>query len=290
MNVARCNCKTARSLRFQWSLIDGRRVLEPEPAHAAPDAACRCGLYSLRSPRQGWYQTSTSNATQQVVGAVASWGHIQVHAAGIRAEYACIVAIAYPNATSPDTLAALQRIAEHYRVELVPLIELEKTASNHGRPLPASLHEASTPAPNRQPTAPAVTDAVIDAAPDAFLPGLQPSISPRSASSKPKARPPLSTTAKTSGVYALAALLGVASLAIGLLSLLHPIVIPWAPALAHISELPPVAAGSLLIVPVILIGWAIWRAGWNLELDLEAWRQWRRRHASKLLAQRKNDA
>lgn len=272
VNVARCNCKTANSLRFQWSLIDGRRILEPAPAHAAPDAACRCGLYSLRSPPQH----AGPGATHQIVGAVASWGHIQVHATGIRAEYSCIVTLAYPNPTPPDVLAALQGVAERYRVELVPLTDLEQAASKYGSPLPASTHEISTDPPEGEPAVPAD----IDAGRDAPLRCPQPSNPPHSASQRPAGHPP---KAKKIGLYAFLAILGAASLAIGLLVLLHPVVMPWAPALAHTSELPSVTGTGLLVVPVVLIGWVIWQACWNLELDIEAWRQWRRHHIAKLL-------
>src|SRR5207244_11569045 len=48
INTARCNCEGGESLRFTWSVLDGRRVLEPAPMHDAPAASCHCGLYAWR--------------------------------------------------------------------------------------------------------------------------------------------------------------------------------------------------------------------------------------------------
>ena len=134
VNTARCNCRTSSSLRFEWSWHEGRRVLEPAPEHDAPGDHCVCGLYSLRHPRKAWFDTPAWSASRHVVGAVASWGHIQVHNAGFRAEHACIVTLAYHPDTPPDGLQALERIAARYRVELVPLAELSRQPAATGAP------------------------------------------------------------------------------------------------------------------------------------------------------------
>ena len=47
----------------------------------------------------------------------------------------------------------------------------------------------------------------------------------------------------------------------------------WAFGEAHRSDAPPVWGVGLLVLPVVLLGLAIW----TLELDLEAWRERRRR-------------
>jgi hypothetical protein len=74
INMARCNCRTPDSLRFEWSWLEGQRVLEPAPAHKAPNSTCRCGLYSWRRPRKRWFDAPVWKASHMVVGAVASWG------------------------------------------------------------------------------------------------------------------------------------------------------------------------------------------------------------------------
>jgi hypothetical protein len=139
VNTARCNCGKWDSLQFDWSWYEGRRLLEPAPEHTAPDTSCVCGLYSWRRPSKHWYGEPPPRATSEVVGAVASWGRLQVHVDGFRAEHACVVTLAHHPDTHTDELTALERIAAHYRVELVPLSELEEAASKHGTPLPDTL-------------------------------------------------------------------------------------------------------------------------------------------------------
>jgi hypothetical protein len=174
INTARCNCKNPhrQTLRFEWSWHNGRRVLEPAPEHPAPDAGCVCGLYSWRRPSKRWPIEPRWETSREVVGAVASWGHLQVHADGFRAEHACVVTLAYHPDTTSDALPALRRIAARYRVELVPLTELEEAASVHGTPLPDTLcppTETPHPAPP-PPTEPEfVPESGPSPAPDATI-------------------------------------------------------------------------------------------------------------------------
>ncbi len=139
VNEARCKPGSWPSLRFEWSLHHGRRVLEPVPEHRAPDPDCECGLYSLRYPPARWQDDPRYGAPPHVIGAVASWGLIQVHPTGFRAEYACVVSLAYHPGADPEKRAALERIAHRYRADLVPVAELERAASRHGTPLPDTL-------------------------------------------------------------------------------------------------------------------------------------------------------
>jgi hypothetical protein len=151
VNTARCACPVHDSLEFEWRWLDGRRVLEPTPAHAAPDDECACGLYSWSRPNKAWHERPVWSGRHRVVGAVASWGRLRVHHSGFRAEHACVVTLAYHEATPPEALPALERIAAAYRVELVTLNELEEAASRHGTPLPESLMPAASPAAPEEP-------------------------------------------------------------------------------------------------------------------------------------------
>lgn len=74
---------------------------------------------------------------------------------------------------------------------------------------------------------------------------------------------------------ALLAILGVAALAVGLLSLWHPVAF-WPFGVAHTSDAPPVFGVGILVFPVVLLGIAVRRIWWALSLDLEAWKQHRR--------------
>jgi hypothetical protein len=136
INTARCNCRSNwPSLRFEWSTFDGRRVLEPAPGHAAPFQGCDCGLYSWRRPKERWRERPLRSSPRRVVGAIASWGAVQVHNDGFRAEHACVVTLAYHPRLQPEAHAVLERIARRYRVDLVTIDELEQAASRHGTPL-----------------------------------------------------------------------------------------------------------------------------------------------------------
>lgn len=139
VNTARCNCRVTGALSFDWSWRDGRRVLEAHPRHAAPDPDCRCGLYSWRRPPRRWAHDQRLASGTRVCGAVASWGQIQVHGPGFRAEHACVVTLAYPVGTGVEEMQTLERVAARYGVDLVPLDQLQEAASRHGSPLPDSL-------------------------------------------------------------------------------------------------------------------------------------------------------
>jgi hypothetical protein len=126
-----------------------------DPSHPAPGDSCACGLYSMRSPQSEWTGAASLRTGTLVCGAVASWGRIQVHDSGVRAEHACAVALAFPYGMTPDGMARLRRIADLYRIELAPLSELEQAASRFGSPLPGTLqpdpqqpvHRSERPAP-----------------------------------------------------------------------------------------------------------------------------------------------
>lgn len=217
INTARCECRTSSSLQFEWSWQEGRRVIEPTPEHEAPDEECSCGLYSLRRPRREWFARPELSVPPQVVGAVASWGRMQVHPSGFRAEHACVVALArHPNAP-PEAVHELARIASRYRVELVSVDQLEEVASRYGAPLPdtlTALANASEPA--------AIPAGAVTHAPD-----LAPDDVPRPvASDRPRAWgliDPLARPHRTAGFRARAAFLALeccVALAFVILSLL----------------------------------------------------------------------
>jgi hypothetical protein len=58
-------------------------------AHEAPGHRCKCGLHALRDP-----DDERLKLGHPAVGAVAAWGEIEVYAAGFRAEYASVIALA----------------------------------------------------------------------------------------------------------------------------------------------------------------------------------------------------
>jgi hypothetical protein len=72
-----------------------------------------------------------------VAGAVAMWGALELHASGVRAQYATVVAIVIPLWCGPKR-RRLQEIADRLGVEVVPARALKAVALAHGLPLPTS--------------------------------------------------------------------------------------------------------------------------------------------------------
>ena len=140
VNTARCTRSWSHRLALRW--LWGERdlaVFGAATKHDAPAQDCACGLYSWRRPMQRWFEHPALCTPPRIVGAVASWGRLQVHADGFRAQRACVVTLAYPDHV-PRAPSSLGRIAERYRADVVPLSELEQAASRHGTPVPEALH------------------------------------------------------------------------------------------------------------------------------------------------------
>jgi hypothetical protein len=110
----------------------------PSPHHVpAPDSDCVCGIYALFAP----HDRRGRDPLALVRGAVVLWGRIEVHAgAGMRAEFARIVALALPS--PPSRPGPVLRVAQLLGVEAVPVEQLTQAAAAHGQPLPPSLMHA----------------------------------------------------------------------------------------------------------------------------------------------------
>ena len=67
------------------------------------------------------------------MGVIAAWGEIEVYAAGFRAEYASVIALAHEPSRSTGPPARLREAGRRYGVRLVSLADLEAEA----RELPA---------------------------------------------------------------------------------------------------------------------------------------------------------
>jgi hypothetical protein len=88
------------------------------------------------------------------VGAIAAWGEIEVYAAGFRAEYASVIALARKPSGRPEPPARLREAARRYRVRIVPPDRLKAEASEFALPLP----DEALP-PHRTATAPVLARA-----------------------------------------------------------------------------------------------------------------------------------
>jgi hypothetical protein len=100
----------------------------------APDPDCTCGVYA-------WHRQVPlgSSATRDLVaGAVALWGAIQIHATGMRAEFARIVTLSLP-LTRARKRMELAITAGELGIDLVPHRHLSAAAMAHGTPIPLNL-------------------------------------------------------------------------------------------------------------------------------------------------------
>jgi hypothetical protein len=77
-----------------------------------------------------------------VAGAVVAWGRVEVHATGMRAEHARIVALEQP-LTYGGKRRELDTVAEHLSVPVVPHSRLAAVAMAHGLPLDPYLRPGS---------------------------------------------------------------------------------------------------------------------------------------------------
>jgi hypothetical protein len=109
-------------------------------AHEAPAPHCGCGFHALHDPAD-----TRLELEHPAVGAIAAWGEIEVYAAGFRAEYASVIALARRPSRSPEPPALLREAARCYGVRIVPFDRLEAEAREFALPLPdEALPKAST--------------------------------------------------------------------------------------------------------------------------------------------------
>jgi hypothetical protein len=107
-------------------------VAHDEPA---PRNGCTCGLYAWYAPPP---RTSSAGTSDLVAGAIATWGRVELHAHGLRAEHAMVVALALPfswGAKRRSVLAAARAL----EVPAVPARRLVSTAREHGELVPRHM-------------------------------------------------------------------------------------------------------------------------------------------------------
>jgi hypothetical protein len=123
----------ARCFPANRSLVFGDGWLE-EP-HDAPHPECQCGIYAYhRPPERGPIPDRG-----RTFGIVSLWGRIEVHADGVRAEHAEIVALAYCRELGSGHHDEIAAIARQLGVPLVEHRELARVAPEFGSPVPESL-------------------------------------------------------------------------------------------------------------------------------------------------------
>jgi hypothetical protein len=110
--------------------------------HDSPHRDCRCGIYAYHSPGVRTY----FGESWWCAGLVTVWGHLEVHADGLRAQFARVEALAEPDAADARLRAALGEIARRLGVPLVDPDALPELAEALGGTVPAALR-GRLPAP-----------------------------------------------------------------------------------------------------------------------------------------------
>lgn len=99
-----------------------------------PDHLCSCGIYAYYDPCP-----RTASATRDLVaGAVVLWGTVELHATGLRAEHAQIVALELPLSLGAKRRNVVE-VADRLGVPAVAHRKLKSVARRHGVPVRSSM-------------------------------------------------------------------------------------------------------------------------------------------------------
>lgn len=148
VNTARCERHHYDSIFPYYQFIRGTvsSATATTDVHGAPTEDCDCGLYAHFATHDLPTIEYDLDASQiYVVGAVAAWGTIQVHADGIRAEKMCVTALALTDSMPPEIRDLVERVAAKYRVSAVAYDLLQAEAEMHGMPLPEDARPTRRP-------------------------------------------------------------------------------------------------------------------------------------------------
>lgn len=135
-NTARCAGPMADS-----------KYYKKNPVHKAPYNDCQCGLYATFNLENIRLWAPYDIYQHLIVGAVAMWGDLEVHEDGMRAEKACVLALAKPapemiqkspfSITEPAPNSYYQSVADKYEVPLVNVSQLPAVCATNGEFLPS---------------------------------------------------------------------------------------------------------------------------------------------------------
>jgi hypothetical protein len=114
-------------------------------AEPAPVTACSCGLYARYTP---FARTASAGTPDLVAGAVVLWGRLELHAHGMRAQHASIVALALPILPGPKRRRVVDA-ARALGVPAVPARRLRQVAERQGAPVPKWMRPPDT-TPNKR--------------------------------------------------------------------------------------------------------------------------------------------
>jgi hypothetical protein len=131
--------------RWERGLMTARCLGEDAHDDPAPRNGCTCGFYAWYAPTP---RTASAATSELVGGAVALWGRVELHAHGIRAQHAMIVALALPLSRGSKR-RRLIAAANALEVPAVPARKLKAAALEHGDMIPRSMRPPDT-TPNKR--------------------------------------------------------------------------------------------------------------------------------------------
>jgi hypothetical protein len=114
-------------------------------AHIAPANDCTCGIYAWYAPTP---RGASALTTDLVGGAVALWGQVELHAHGMRAQHAMVVALALPFSLGAKR-RSIRAAAAALEVAAVPARRLRTVALEHGDIVPRAMRPPDT-TPNKR--------------------------------------------------------------------------------------------------------------------------------------------
>jgi hypothetical protein len=147
--------------RWERGLMTARCLGDDAHTAPAPQNGCTCGFYAWYRPTP---RTASAATPDLVAGAVAMWGQVELHAHGIRAQHAMIVALALPMSRGAKR-RRLVAVADELEVPTVAARRLRAVALEHGDVIPRRMRPPDT-TPNKRaapgPPDPAALYAVAD--------------------------------------------------------------------------------------------------------------------------------
>jgi hypothetical protein len=110
--------------------------------HVSPHPACRCGIHAYLRPRLA----TAGIDFRRVLGIVVVWGQVELHAEGLRAQFAQVRALGASPAWSAWQRRDVETIALRLGVPLIPDDALEAAAGEFGSAVPGVLRGPAAPA------------------------------------------------------------------------------------------------------------------------------------------------
>lgn len=106
-----------------------------ERPHDSPHPDCRCGIYAYHTPGPRSY----FGESWWCAGLVSVWGHLEVHADGLRAQFARVEALSEPEAADARLRAAVAAIAGGLGVPVLEASALPALGDELGGTVPGAL-------------------------------------------------------------------------------------------------------------------------------------------------------